>query len=80
MRAVKFTSEAQLPVADENFKMLQKLIGPRYLTIAKTWVPTMAVWGTVVKKKCFRSSEVVWAGVEIDLSECLCPPFNFKNN
>ncbi|XP_036410435.1 cytochrome b-c1 complex subunit 10-like [Megalops cyprinoides] len=27
--------------------MLRKLIGERYITIAKTWVPTMAIWGTV---------------------------------
>jgi len=24
-----------------------KLIGQKYVTIARTWVPTLAVWGTV---------------------------------
>ncbi|XP_010742531.2 cytochrome b-c1 complex subunit 10 [Larimichthys crocea] len=26
--------------------MIAKVIGPKYLAIAKSWIPTMAVWGT----------------------------------
>lgn len=28
-------------------KMIGKLIGQKYTAIAKSWVPTLAVWGTV---------------------------------
>jgi len=27
--------------------MIGKLIGQKYVSIVKTWVPTLAVWGTV---------------------------------
>ncbi|XP_036377951.1 cytochrome b-c1 complex subunit 10-like [Megalops cyprinoides] len=27
--------------------MLTKLIGPKYISILRTWVPTMACWGAV---------------------------------
>lgn len=30
-----------------GFKMLGKLIGQKYVSIAKSWVPTMALWGSV---------------------------------
>ncbi|KAF3699239.1 Cytochrome b-c1 complex subunit 10 [Channa argus] len=26
--------------------MITKVIGQKYVSIAKTWIPTMAVWGT----------------------------------
>ncbi|XP_023131730.1 cytochrome b-c1 complex subunit 10 [Amphiprion ocellaris] len=26
--------------------MISKLIGQKYVAIAKSWIPTMAVWGT----------------------------------
>uniref|UniRef100_A0A667WPT0 Ubiquinol-cytochrome c reductase, complex III subunit XI n=2 Tax=Myripristis murdjan TaxID=586833 RepID=A0A667WPT0_9TELE len=28
-------------------KMIRNLIGKKYVSIAKSWVPTLAVWGTV---------------------------------
>lgn len=27
-------------------KMISKVIGQKYVAIAKSWIPTMAVWGT----------------------------------
>ncbi|XP_029929590.1 cytochrome b-c1 complex subunit 10 [Myripristis murdjan] len=27
--------------------MIRNLIGKKYVSIAKSWVPTLAVWGTV---------------------------------
>ncbi|XP_077369360.1 cytochrome b-c1 complex subunit 10 [Festucalex cinctus] len=27
--------------------MLSKVIGQRYVSMAKSWIPTLAVWGTV---------------------------------
>ncbi|XP_076000935.1 cytochrome b-c1 complex subunit 10 [Genypterus blacodes] len=27
--------------------MISKVVGSKYMSIAKTWVPTMAVWSTV---------------------------------
>ncbi|XP_008332022.1 cytochrome b-c1 complex subunit 10 [Cynoglossus semilaevis] len=26
--------------------MISKIIGPKYISIVKTWTPTLAVWGT----------------------------------
>ncbi|XP_061694321.1 cytochrome b-c1 complex subunit 10 [Syngnathoides biaculeatus] len=27
--------------------MLSKVVGQRYVSMAKSWIPTLAVWGTV---------------------------------
>uniref|UniRef100_A0AAV2JUU6 Transmembrane protein n=1 Tax=Knipowitschia caucasica TaxID=637954 RepID=A0AAV2JUU6_KNICA len=27
-------------------KMLSKVVGPKIISIAKSWIPTLAVWGT----------------------------------
>ncbi|XP_061549306.1 cytochrome b-c1 complex subunit 10 [Phycodurus eques] len=27
--------------------MLSKVVGQKYVSVAKSWIPTLAVWGTV---------------------------------
>ncbi|XP_058480597.1 cytochrome b-c1 complex subunit 10 [Solea solea] len=27
--------------------MISKIIGPKYIAVAKSWVPNLALWGTV---------------------------------
>nr|XP_019955524.1 PREDICTED: cytochrome b-c1 complex subunit 10-like [Paralichthys olivaceus] len=36
----------QAPGGNISDKMLSKVIGQKYVSIAKSWIPTLAIWGT----------------------------------
>ncbi|XP_035491178.1 cytochrome b-c1 complex subunit 10 [Scophthalmus maximus] len=36
-----------MPIGHISLKMIGKIVGEKYVAIARTWVPTLAVWGSV---------------------------------